>query len=87
MISCFLDQDLLRSINPAGNRLANQMRDAHDEGVSHAERAIDIRHAGVRPAFREALQLIKLVRDQPTIPAVSRCDDMLAARSRHPPHL
>ena len=61
------------------------MRYAHDEGVSHAERTVDISHAGVRPASREALKLIELIWDQTAIPAVRRRDNMFVFEKPTPP--
>lgn len=34
----------------AGNRLTDFVRDTHHEGVTHAEGAVTITHAGVGPA-------------------------------------
>lgn len=56
-------------IKSTRNRLTNQVGDAHDKGVSHAKGAIDVRHAGIGPALREALQLIEFIWHQPTVPS------------------
>ena len=63
------------------------MRDTDDQRVTHAERTANIRHAGVRPALRETLQLIELVGDQAPIPAIAGLYDMFAPGSRPPPSL
>ncbi len=73
MISFFAPQIKIWFRNrsqPAGNRPANQVRNSHDESVSHAECSVYVRHAGIGPAFREALQLIKLIWHQPTVPTI-----------------
>lgn len=75
------------ALQPFRYRLTDAMRDANDERVAHAERTVNIRHAGVRPALRETLQLIELVGNQTTVPAVAGLYDMLAPGSRPPPSL
>lgn len=40
---------------PSGNHLADAVRDADDERIAHAEGAVAVGHAGIRPALREAL--------------------------------
>lgn len=52
---------------------------ASDERVAHAEGSMGIGHAGVRPAFREPLELVELVGDKTTETTVGALDDMLKA--------
>lgn len=52
------------------NCFANRMGNAHDKRIPHAERTVDVGHAGIGPAFREALQLIELIWYQPSIPSI-----------------
>lgn len=54
------------------------MRNAYYQRVAHAEGALDIGHARVRPALGEPLQLVQLVRNQPAVAAVPRLHNMLA---------
>lgn len=52
---------------------------ASDKCVTHAERTMTIGHAGVRPAFREPLELVELVGDKTTETTVGALDNMLKA--------
>ena len=63
------------------------MRDPDDERVAHAEGALLVRHADVRPALRETLKLIELVGNEAAEPAICILDDMRAPGSRPPPSL
>ena len=47
-------------------RLADLMRNARDQRVSHAEGAMPVAHARVCPPSRKALQLVELVGDKTT---------------------
>lgn len=57
--------------------LADAVRYAGDERVTHAESSMAIGHAGVRPAFRESLELIELIGNEATKMTVGAFDDML----------
>lgn len=57
---------------------SNHMRNAYYQRVAHAEGALDIGHARVRPALGEPLQLVQLVRNQPAVAAVPRLHNMFA---------
>lgn len=59
--------------------LADAVRDAHDERIAHAEGALIVRHAAVRPTLREPLQLVELVRNEPPVPAVCSLHDVFGA--------
>lgn len=59
--------------------LADAMRYARDQGIAHAEGSMAIGHAGVRPAFREPLELVELVGDKTTETTVGALDNMLKA--------
>ena len=52
---------------------------ASDKCVTHAERSVAIGHAGVRPAFRESLELVELVGNEAAETAVGTLDNMLKA--------
>lgn len=56
-------------IKSACNRFANRMGNAHDERIAHAKCSVYVRHAGIGPALREALQLIEFIWHQPTVPS------------------
>lgn len=60
------------------DNLSNHMRNAHYQRVAHAEGALDVCHARVRPALGEPLQLVQLVRNQPAVAAVPRLHNMFA---------
>ena len=61
---------LVTSLLLLGNSLPNAMRNPNDERIAHAERTIDVAHAGIRPALGETLQLVQLVGNEPSIPTV-----------------
>lgn len=53
------------------------MGNTGDECVAHAEGSMAVGHAGVRPAFRESLELVELVGNEAAETAVGALDDML----------
>lgn len=67
-----------RLFHALGDYSSNHMRNAYHQRVAHAEGALDVCHARVRPAFGEPLQLVQLVRNQPAVTAVPRLHNMLA---------
>lgn len=63
------------------------MRNADNQRVSGAERALNIRHACIRPTLRKALQLIELVGQQAPKTPIRSLNDMLCPGSATPPSL
>ena len=66
-------------LKPTGYLFANYMWYADYKGVSHAERTVAIAHSVIRPAFREALELVELVGDETAV-AAADLHDVLEAR-------
>ena len=56
---------------------ADTVRNAGDECVTHTESSMAVGHASVRPALREALELIELVGNETAETAVGAFNDML----------
>ena len=65
-------------LRPPRDHLTDAVRDTDDERVAHAEGALLVGHADVRPTLRETLQLVELVRHQAPVLAILRLDDMRA---------
>lgn len=63
--------------------MRDAVRNAGDQSVAHAERAMPVRHAVRSPAFREHLQLVQLVGREPSISSILQ-DHMLRAGCAHP---
>lgn len=57
------------------------MGDSHHKCITHAEGTLPIGHSGVCPTTRKALQLIKLIGDEPAQTSIRTLNNVLEAGS------